>query len=130
MCQRLGGIHNGTGNCFGYTIKSCNGACVGVESPLEYNERVLEMIEKYSYEDQNILVVDRGREVGEKSALLVEEGEFKGIGYFNLNHQLNNIDIVRSVITPMKNDRDVRHIIQNYLRKNRKLKIIQLTAHE
>lgn len=128
LCQRLGGVHNGTGNCFSYTIKSCNGACVGAETPLEYNERVQEMIEKYSYEDQNILVVDRGRDVDEKSALLVEEGEFKGIGYFNLNHQLNNIDIVRSVITPMKNDRDARHIIQNYLRKNRKLKIIQFST--
>ena len=130
LCQKLTGLHNGNGNCFSYTLKSCNGACVGVESPLEYNERVLEMIEKYSYQDQNMLVVDRGREIDERSALLVEEGEFKGVGYFNLNHQLNNIDIVRSVITPMKNDRDARHIIQNYLRKNRKLKIIHFSPHE
>jgi DNA polymerase-3 subunit epsilon len=57
---------------------------------------------------------------------LVEEGVFIGIGYFNLNYQLNNIDIVRNIITPMTNDRDARHIIQSYLRKNRKLKIIQL----
>ena len=67
-----------------------------------------------------MLVIDRGREIGEKSALLVEEGEFKGIGYFNLNHQLNNLDIVRSIITPMKNDRDARHIIESYLRKNKR----------
>jgi len=68
--------------------------------------------------------------VDEKSALLVEEGEFRGIGYFNLNYQLNNLDIVRSIITPMRNDRDARHIIQNYLRRNKKLKIIQLSTHE
>lgn len=130
LCQKFTGLHTGNGKCFSYTLKSCNGACAGMESPLEYNERVREMIEKYSYQDQNMLVVDRGREIDEKSALLVEEGEFKGVGYFNLNHQMNNIEIVRSVITPMKNDRDARHIIQNYLRKNRKLKIIHFTAHE
>lgn len=130
LCQRLTGLHKGNGNCFSYTIKSCKGACIGVEPPSEYNERVMEMIEKYSYRDQNMLVIDRGRDVDEKSALLVEEGEFKGIGYFNLNYQLNNIDIVRSIITPMKNDRDARHIIQSYLRKNNRLKIIQLSPHE
>ncbi len=130
LCTKLTGLHNGNGACFSYTLKSCNGACVGAETVEEYNLRVREMIETYSYDDQNMLVIDRGREIDEKSALLVEDGEFKGIGFFNLNYQLNNLDIVRSIITPMKNDKDVRHIIQNYLRKNKKLKIIQFSTYE
>lgn len=130
LCNKLTGLHNGNGSCLSYTVKSCNGACVGAETVEEYNFRVREMIETYSYEDQNMLVIDRGRDIDEKSALLVEDGEFKGIGYFNLNYQLNNIDIVRSIITPMKNDRDVRHIIQNYIRRNKKLKIIQFSTYE
>lgn len=128
LCQKLTGLHKGSGNCFSYTIKSCKGACVKVESPEDYNGRVQEMIEKNSYQDKNMLVIDRGRDVDEKSALLVEEGEFKGVGYFNLNHQLNNLDIVRSIITPMNNDKDVRHIIENYLRRNKRLKIVQFSA--
>lgn len=130
LCDRLCGLELGTGKCFGYTIKNCHGACIDLESPLDYNARVRELIEIYSYKDQNMLVVDRGREVDEKSALLVENGEFKGVGYFNLNYQLNNLEIVRSIITPMKNDRDVRHIIQSYLRRNKKLKIIQLQTND
>lgn len=130
LCQGLTGMQHGNGQCFNYTIKSCKGACIGAESPTEYNERVQEMINTYNYDDKNMLVIDRGREVDEKSALLIEDGEFKGAGYFNLNHQLNNIDIVRSIITPMKNDRDARHIIQSYLRRNKRLKIIHLTIHE
>ncbi|MGB8705477.1 MAG: exonuclease domain-containing protein [Gillisia sp.] len=130
LCQKLTGLHGGDGNCFSYTIKSCRGACIGAETPEEYNIRVGEVIEKYSLQDRNILVIDRGREVDEKSALLVEEGRFKGVGYFNLNHQLNNIDIVRSIITPMNNDRDAQHIIQSYLRKNQKVKIIQLSLND
>lgn len=129
LCQGLTSLHTGNSSCFSYLLKSCNGACVEAETAEEYNERVFEMIANYSLNDQNLLVIDRGREIGEKSALLVEEGEFKGMGYFNLNHQLNNIDIVRSIITPMKNDKDARHIIQSYLRKNKKLKIIQFSTN-
>ncbi len=130
LCQRYTSLHNGNDNCFSYSLKACNGACIDAEYPMEYNERVQKMIDKYSFNDQNMLIIDRGREIDEKSALLIEEGEFKGIGYFNLNYQLNNIDIVRSVITPMKNDREVRHIIQSYLRRNKRLKIIQLSTYE
>ncbi|MCM8570636.1 exonuclease domain-containing protein [Gramella jeungdoensis] len=130
LCERLAGLHNGNGNCFGYTIKSCFGACVEEESPEDYNERVMQLIDQHSYENQNMLLIGKGREVDEKSALLIEDGEFKGVGYFNLNHQINNLDIIRSIITPMNNNRDAKHIIQSFLRKKHNFKIIQLSVHE
>jgi DNA polymerase III subunit epsilon len=130
LCQRLTGIHTGNGSCFNYSIKECHGACIGEETLEEYNDRVHQVLQKYSYENQNMLVIDRGRDVDEKSALLVEEGKFKGIGYFNLNHQLNNLEIIKSIITPMNGDRDSQHIIQNYLRKNNRLKVINLDPVE
>lgn len=130
LCQKFTGIHSGSGSCFNYSLKKCNGACVGKETPEEYNQRVALVLKKYSYENQNMLVIDRGRDIDEKSALLVEEGQFKGIGYFNLNYQLNNMDIIKSIITPMKSDKDAQHIIQNYLRKNTRLKIIPLNAYD
>lgn len=130
LCQRHTGLYSGEGSCFRYDIKECRGACLEKEKASDYNERVSRAIERYNYENQNMLVIDRGRDIDEKSALLVEEGKFKGIGYFNLNHQLNNLEIVKSIITPMDSDRDTQHIIQNYLRKNKKLKIIQISANQ
>ncbi len=130
LCERLAGLHDGTGNCMGYSIKSCFGACIEEESPEEYNQRVRELIDQHSYENQNMLLIGRGREVDEKSALLIEDGEFKGIGYFNLNHQINNLDIIRSIITPMNDNRDAQHIIKSYLRKKHNFKIIQLSVHD
>ncbi|MBE7640099.1 GIY-YIG nuclease family protein [Salegentibacter sp. BLCTC] len=126
LCRRLCHLEKGTGNCFNYSIEKCKGSCIEEESFETYNQRVKLLIDQHSYKNQNMLVIDRGREVDEKSVLLVEDGEFKGIGYFNLNHQINNIDIVRSIITPMKNDRDSQHIIQSYLRRNSRLKIVPL----
>lgn len=130
LCERLAGLHGGDGNCFAYTIKSCHGACVQEEHAEAYNERVRKLIDRYSYENKDMLLVGRGREVDEKSALLIEDGEFKGVGYFNLNHQINNLDIIRSIITPMNNNRDAEHIIQSFLRKKHQFKIIQLSIHE
>ncbi|HET8855498.1 MAG TPA: exonuclease domain-containing protein [Salinimicrobium sp.] len=124
LCQSYTGLYSGSGSCFNHTIKKCKGACIQIECPEDYNQRVSKVIDKYCFDNRNMLIIDKGREIDEKSALLIEEGEFKGMGYFNLNYQLNNIEIIKSIITPMKTDRYVQHIISNYLRKNNRLQII------
>ena len=106
--------------------KKCHGACTQEESVDDYNNRVQALIDRYSFSENNMIVIDRGREISEKSALLIENGEFKGVGYFDLNHQISNLDIIKSLITPMENNRDAQHIIQSYMRRNKKLKIVQL----
>lgn len=125
LCQKHTGLHKTSGSCFNYTIKECYGACVGEESVEDYNERAQQVIDKYSYENKNMLVIDRGRDVDEKSVILIEDGKFCGMGYFNLNYQMNNIDMIKNIITPMKNNRDSQHIIQSYLRKNKPFKIVE-----
>ncbi len=126
LCQKLTGLYPTKNSCFNYDIKQCLGACIQEESPEDYNKRVLQLITKNSYNNQNMVIIDRAREVDERSAILIENGLFKGIGYFNLNYQITNMDVLQSVITPMENNRDAQHIIKSYLRKNKKLKIIKL----
>ena len=72
-----------------------------------------------------MVIIDRGREIDERSAILIENGVFKGLGFYNLNYQINNLDVLQSIITPMESNRDSQHIIQNYLRKNKRLKILK-----
>ncbi|WP_438424464.1 exonuclease domain-containing protein [Aquimarina macrocephali] len=126
LCQKLMGLDNGKNNCFNYTIKQCNGACIDSESAEEYNIRAQKLIFNTSFQSQDMIIIDRGRDIDEQSVILVEEGKFKGIGYFNLNHQVNNIEILRSIITPMTHNRDAQHIIQSYVRTHKRLKIIKL----
>jgi len=130
LCQKLTGLYKTKTSCFNYDIKSCNGACVNQEAPQDYNNRVKDLIKKYSYDNQNMVIIDRGRDIDERSAILIENGIFQGLGFFNLNYQINNIDILKTIITPMQNNRDNQHIIQNYLRRNKKLKIIKLDTHK
>jgi len=126
LCQKLTGLYKTKTSCFNYDIKTCNGACIEKESSETYNQRIEALINKNSYKNKNMVIIDRGREVDERSAILIENGVFKGLGYFNLNYQINNIEVLESIITPMTNNRDTQHIIQSYLRKNKRLKIVQL----
>ena len=126
LCQKLTGTHvsNGSG-CFHYGIKKCGGACVCKEKPESYNERVQQVIEKFRFPKESMAVIDRGRENGEKSVVYLEDGIFKGIGYVQLNHQLKHREIVGKIIVPMENNRDAKHIIQSYLRRNTNLKTLR-----
>lgn len=125
LCQKLTGLYPTKTSCFNYDIKQCLGACIQNELPEDYNKRVSELISKNSYNDQNMVIIDRARDVDERSAVLIENGLFKGFGYFNLNYQITNMTVLQSLITPMENNRDAQHIIKSYLRKNKKIKIIK-----
>ena len=126
LCQKLTGIHLTNNNCFNYTIKQCFGACIDEETQIDYNKRVDKIINKYSFNNQSMVIIDRGREIDERSAILIENGEYKGYGFYNLNYQINTIDVLNSIITKMESNKDTQHIIQTYLRRNKKIKIVEL----
>jgi len=125
LCQKLTGQYQTSTSCFNYTIKQCFGACINDEEPEIYNERTLKIINHHSFENQNMVIIDYGREHDERSAILIENGVYKGFGFYNLNYQINNMDILKSVVTPMQHNRDTQHIIQSYLRQNKRLKILK-----
>ena len=124
LCQKLTGVYPTKSSCFNYKIKQCFGACINEEDPEVYNERVMKIIDHHSFENQNMVIIDYGRVYDERSAILIENGVYKGFGFYNLNYQINNIDVLKNIITPMQNNRDSQHIIQSYLRRNKRLKII------
>jgi DNA polymerase-3 subunit epsilon len=126
LCQKLCGLYKTKSSCFQYDVKNCQGACIEEETPESYNNRVQKLLDKYNYKNKNMVIVDQGREVDERSAILIQNGVFKGLGFYNLNYQINNLEILESIITPMENNRDQQHIIQSYLRKNKRIKILNL----
>ncbi len=127
LCQKLTGVYKTKTSCFNYDVKECHGACINKEDVVSYNERVNQLIEHHSYENKDMVIIDKGREIDEKSIILVENGVFRGIGFFDLNHQITNRAILDSLITPMENNKDTQHIIQSYVRRHKKrLKIINL----
>jgi DNA polymerase-3 subunit epsilon len=120
LCQKLVGLYKTNSSCFKYEVKECAGACLQEESVEDYNQKVNVLIELHRYDNKNMLIIDRGRYIDEKSVVVIENGIFKGLGFFDLNHQINNTDVLLSLITPMSNNKDNQHIIQSYVRRNKK----------
>lgn len=125
LCQKYTGLYETKTACFQYKIKECDGACIGLVSTQEYNERVKEFIKASEFESQNMVIVDRGRTISERSAILIENGIYKGYAFYDLNYQITNMEVLKNILIPMINNRDVKNIIQSYLRKEKKPKLIK-----
>ncbi|KAF2335180.1 exonuclease domain-containing protein [Flavobacterium nitrogenifigens] len=125
LCQKLTGLYQTQKECFQYKIKECDGACIGEITPETYNLRVQQFISENSFENKSMVLIDRGRNVNERSAILIEDGIYKGYAYYDLNYQITNIDILKNILVPMQHNRDVKNIIQSYMRKSKSLKILQ-----
>ena len=125
LCQKLNGLYDTQNGCFQLKINECNGACINQEPTEIYNDRVTEFIQEIDFQNQNMIIIDKGRKVAEKSAILVENGIYKGYCFFDLNHQITNIEVLKNILIPMQNNRDTKTIIQGYLKKNKVHKIIK-----
>lgn len=124
LCQKLTGLYISKKECFQYKTKECDGACIGEVSPEIYNVRVQQFILENSFENKNMILIDRGRNINERSAILIENGIYLGYAYYDLNYQITNIDILKNILIPMQHNRDVKSIIQNYIRKSKSIKIL------
>ena len=126
LCQKLCGLYKTKSSCFGYTIEECEGACIGEELVEDYNVKVNKIIKYYSFKTKSFLLIDKGRNLDERSAVWVEKGVLRGFAYFNLNFQISNIDVLSSLVTPLEHNKDSQHILQSYMRRYKRLKVIAL----
>lgn len=91
-----------------------------------YNASINAIIDKYSVNKKSIILIDKGRAVDEKSVILIKNGNLVGFGFFNLNYQITNLEVLESLITPIENSKDNQYTVLSYLRKNKHLKTIRL----
>lgn len=127
LCPKLMEFEKTTGSCSYYALKKCLGACVNKEDPEEYNARVRTVLNEQSLRNKNLLLIDRGRETEERSVIWIENGIYKGYAFYNLNHQINRPEILRTIINPAQDVKESQHIIQNHLRRKKVLRTISLT---
>lgn len=124
LCQKFTGLYQTKKECFQYQIKECDGACIGSVSAEEYNERVQRFIDKSSFEVDSMILHDKGRMSTECSAVLIENGNYKGYAFYDLNSPVYSIENLKNTLIPMQNNRDARNIIRSYIRKGKLKKIV------
>lgn len=126
LCQKLCGLYQSSSSCFGYQVKTCNGACVQEEASELYNQRVNEFIERVRFDNENCYLIEDGRTRNEKCLILIENGTYRGYGfvpYYVMKHHQNSW---KKHIELQQEDRDDRTILTSYLRKNSKLNLVEL----
>ena len=125
LCQKLCGLYPTQSACFHHSIKQCDGACIGEESPESYNERVSELVKQLSFEGKSFYILDKGRNKGERSMVWIEKGAYKGYGFapFHFNGK-EPVDWKR-YIAPQNENRDINTIVNLFLRKDTSLRIIE-----
>jgi DNA polymerase-3 subunit epsilon len=80
----------------------------------------------YRLGDQNLLLVDRGRNSGERSAIWLQGTQVRGMGYYSLNHQINNIHILETLLTPLDHYEGALEVVSAYTEEKNILKAIEL----
>ncbi len=125
LCQKLCDIYPTESSCFHYEIQKCKGACIEEETPDEYNERAQTLIDKLTFSGESFYVLDRGRNKGEKSLVLVERGSICGFGYAPFHFQNQPIFKWSRYIEYTQEDRDARTILNQFLKKNSEIQVIR-----
>jgi DNA polymerase-3 subunit epsilon len=129
LCQKLCGLYETQGACFHYSIKQCRGACIGRESADAYNRRVGAAIRLSGFMQPDFFIVDQGRNPEEAAIIKIAGGRYCGFGYADLTAGLNQ-EMLTNCVSPYKDNRDTHQIIQNYLKKKPRTKIIKVQAVE
>jgi DNA polymerase III subunit epsilon len=124
LCQKLCGLYESAGACFSYSLGECNGACIGEEAASVYNQRVKNLLKKYSLIDNSMFLMEQGRDTLEMAVIKIEHGKYMGYGYINTAFA-NSMDDLNDCINPYEDNRETRMIIRQYLEKNQhKMRIV------
>ncbi len=130
LCQKLCGQYDTKSSCFQYKIKDCFGACIGEESPDDYNARVEKAIGRYAYKNASFLILGQGRTDDEKSVVWVEHGRYHGFGFVSSEADSNGgIDFLKDAVKPYTENKHVHSIIRSYIDHNPMAEILDLTGY-
>ncbi|MBK9330267.1 MAG: hypothetical protein IPM95_13410 [Sphingobacteriales bacterium] len=87
-----------------------------IDAAWQYNQRMQEILAKFVYPHTNFFIIDAGRGGTERSAVQIENGEFKGYGFFEPSFIQHPEELKNSIRTNLEISEN-KKIIQNYIRK-------------
>ncbi len=127
LCIRYCGLTDSDAVCFNHHIKKCNGICAGQEETEVYNARAEKLIKLYRYRHNDFCILDAGRRPGEQSVIMIENGRYKGFGYFDAESQLSSPDELTALVKTAPAYPDSDDLIRSWM-KNHNPKIIKLNG--
>lgn len=102
---------------FGNSVKGNSRATVDRPLPEVYNTLVTEALESLVNELPSFVIIDKGREEGEKSCIWVEKGVFYGMGYIDRYTDLNSLEDIKMTLTRYSSNNYMMQLINAYAEK-------------
>ena len=126
LCHRHCHLDNGTGPCFYYHLDQCHGACHKEEPAETYNLRANEAATFLTTTlSGNYLILDQGRNDQEKAVVLVEEGQYRGYGYIDIEDNNGSIEELKEVIHPYPHNPETIRIIRRFMASKKRVKVLE-----
>ncbi len=128
LCSGFTGLYDSNyDSCFYYQTGACGGACQGLETPEEYNERAIDGVEWLRrIFDKNMFLVTEGRNRDEKGLVLIEDGHYRGFGYMTDTDLSYGIEEWKESIKYTPPNPECNQIVMTYLEKHPATKVIEI----
>lgn len=115
LCKRLCNIQTLSNSCLDYPEGNCLGACVEVETPSSYNQRVVNCLEHFNHLNNSYLLLGKGRNDNETSLVWVNKGRYKGFGFVDDTIQEGQVEDLTQNVKPYADNQDIQRIISSYM---------------
>lgn len=128
LCLRYCGLVSEEAICFNHQIKKCNGICAEQEDISIYNERAQKIIDRYTFNQADFFIVDKGKTADEKSIVYIKNNKYYGIGYLERNQSISSVEELENIIKPAAYYPDSDMLIHGYLKTKTGQKIVSLSS--
>ncbi|MEY4927464.1 MAG: hypothetical protein RI894_1900 [Bacteroidota bacterium] len=111
--------------CFLYHVGDCKGACLGKETPEEYNEKPLLAIRSFRPDrfSEDFFLVEEGRNLEELAIILIKNKEYQGYGYIDKDAAGSEW---YDAIEARKHNYSIVQIVREYMQSSKKWRKITL----
>ena len=117
LCPKLCFIQKNDQPCPRNLTKPC--ACQVTEAPKRYNSRVNEATAHLKAALSTFAIRDKGRNEDEESYILIENGEFYGMGYINNSTTIGDgLSSIKDLLTPYPGNGYIKSLVANYAVSN------------
>lgn len=96
----------------------------------KFNRKLKALKKTEVFNNLNMIIVDKGKEIEDRGVVLIQDGCVQGYCYIKLAQQLNQVDHIKSNLTPIADNANSRKIVKNYLENYQPMKIIRFGEQE
>jgi len=118
LCPKLCNLQTNQQDCVGLITQTCLGSCQNIETSEVYNLRVEKLLNHLKNELPSYMIIDNGRNILEKSCILIAKGSFYGMGYLTETQIPQSLDDAKSLLTPYPSYRYIEKLVSDYAMQN------------